>query len=182
VKATSISQIFGDSATNSSGKIQQLMHNPFISLKIVKETFNYLQDLYYYETIGILGYIDTKLPEWVYTLFALTISFLTLFEANKGFKLYWSQRIILWVIGIIVFMGSMLSIYLINPKENGYIVLGVQGRYFIPVLFPFLLAFNGLIPTRLSLAKYRIGVIILTVILSLALFGTEQALIDRYFG
>ena len=168
--------------TDAPAKINYLKTHPLYAFKLVDETWGYLKDMHYYQTIGVLGYLDTKMPGWVYSCITAIILFLALFESNKEHKFFIYQRILLLSVSLLVFLAIFVSIFLGNPASNGDVVFGVQGRYFIPILLPFLLTFNGLIPLRLNLSKYRFIVIILIVILFIVLLATEMTIIDRYFG
>ena len=180
-KANPTTLSLSDTSTDAAQKMQSLIHNPFLSFKVVKSTWDYVGDIHYYQAIGILGYLDTKLPQIVYDIFGLLILFLVLFESNKIFRLTIFQRVILIVAAIPVFFMTFDSLYLVNPKQNGFVATGVQGRYFIPIIFPFLLAFNGLIPLRLNLSKYKIVAGLLFIVLFFVLLSSQLTIIDRYF-
>jgi uncharacterized membrane protein len=110
------------------------------------------------------------------------IALVALFESNKKYKFNFYKRILFLLIPLLVFLAIFVSIFLGNHANNGDVVLGVQGRYFIPILFPLLLAFHGLIPSRFNLFKNRIALILLIIVLVIALVSTENTLIERYYG
>jgi len=159
-----------------------LIHNPFVSLKIVSQSIDRFSETYYRSTIGLLGYIDTILNQGVCQTFTFLIIVLALFEGSKEYRLLVYQRVILLAVAFIVFTGAYVAMYLINPKGNGFIATGVQGRYFIPVLFPFFLAFQGLIPFGTNLSKYKVLVFVLYIILFVALLNTEMTIAERYYS
>ena len=181
LKINSISTTPPNPDLDTAGKIKLLIHNPFVSLKIVGQSIDRFSDTYYKSTIGVLGYVDTMLNQGVYKTFTFLIILLALFEGSKDYKLLLYQRIILLAIPFVVFTGTYVAMYLINPKENGFIATGVQGRYFIPVLFPFFLAFQGLIPFGTNLSKYKVLVFVLYIILFIALVNTEMTVVERYY-
>lgn len=171
-----------DLNTDTQGKIKHLISNPFYYFTVLVETFKILKTQYYYEAFGVLGYLDTKLPGWVYTSFLSAFIFLILFESNKEHTFFIYQRSILLFIFITVFSAIILSFYLINQKRYGPIVIGVQGRYFIPVFFPFLLVLQGLLPVKINLTRQKIFALVLILVLIIALTGTQLTLIDRYYN
>jgi uncharacterized membrane protein len=181
LKINSISTTPPNPDFDTPGKIRLLIHNPFVSLKIVSQSIDRFSETYYRSTIGILGYVDTTLNDGVYKTFTFLILLLALFEGSRNSKLLLHQRIIFLVIPVIVFTGAYVALYLINPKENGFIATGVQGRYFIPVLFPFFLAFQGLIPFGTNLSNYKVFVFVLYIILFVALINTEMTIVERYY-
>jgi uncharacterized membrane protein len=171
-----------DPNANAPQKIASLIHNPFLPVRLVTETMNRFPGSHYRMTIGILGYADTKLPDGVYTTYTMTILFLAMIEGCKKFRLSIYSRILFWVLGIVIFLGAFVALWLINPRQNGFVVTGVQGRYLIPPLFCFLLAFQGLFPFQLNLSSRKILILLLFLILFTALFATQLTILDRYYG
>ena len=171
----------GDTFADTDKKIKSLLSNPFISFKILGHTI-YKNYVYYYQTvIGVLGYLDTVLNKGVYAAYGFLVIFLTLFETAR-FKLLRIHRILLVCIALSVFAGVILSLYFVNHRDNGLFVTLVQGRYFIPVLFPFFLAFNGLLKFNIDFSKNKIAAILVFIILIGALLSTQLTLSERYFG
>jgi uncharacterized membrane protein len=179
-KANAIS--LDDPATGAQEKIKTLLGNPFHAFSILNTTVPRSADIYYHTIIGVLGYLDTMLPEWVYKLYAFLIIFFALFEGSKEFTLKLLQRGWLLAISFAVFTGTILSMHLINGTENGLFVSGVQGRYFIPIVFPFFLAFAHLIPWRINFQKSRVLSVALYIILFIALLSSQIALSERFYG
>ena len=182
LKSNSLYLDYSDPNTDAQEKMKYLFNHPFFPIKIANETFGYFKDMHYYQTIGVLGYLDTKLPGWVYASFTIVIGILTLFESDKKHRLFIYQRVIFLFIAVMVFFMIISTLFLTNHRGNGLIVFGIQGRYFIPIIFPLLLAFHGLIPFRLNLSRRTIPALLLVLILIIALTGTQLALIDRYYN
>lgn len=150
---------------NSSARVMQLIRQPTLVFDMVHQTLRYFGPVYFKSTIGILGYLDTTLPSGVYTAFTLLILTLTMFEGDKKDGLLFWQRSFLLFIGLTVFLANLLAMYILATSEkSGLIVEGIQGRYFIPVLFPVLLGFHALLPMRFSIQRHRW--------LALTLYGT----------
>ncbi len=170
-----------DPSTEAPVKIKYLTNHPLFAFKLVGTTWEHLKDMHYYQTIGVLGYLDTKLPGWVYFCITAIIALLALFESDKKYKFIFCQRILFLLISLLVFLAIFVSIFLGNHANNGDVVFGVQGRYFIPILFPLLLAFHSLIPWRFNILKNRIALILLIIVLVIALASTENTLIERYY-
>ena len=171
-----------DPNADAPQKIASLIHNPFLPVRLVTKTMNRFPGDHYRMTIGILGYADTKLPDGVYTTYTIIILFLGMIEGCKKFRLSIYSRILFWVVGIVIFLGAFVALWLINPRQNGFVVTGVQGRYFIPALFCFLLAFQGLFPFQLNLSSRKVLILLLFLILFAALFATQMTILDRYYG
>jgi uncharacterized membrane protein len=171
-----------DPNTDAPQKLASLIHNPFLPVRLVTETMNRFPWHHYRMTIGILGYADTRLPDGVYTAYAMTILFLAMIEGCKKFRLSIYSRILFWVVGIVIFLGAFVALWLLNPRQNGFVVTGVQGRYLIPGLFCFLLAFQGLSPFQLNLSSRKVLILLLFLLLFTALFATQMTILDRYYG
>jgi len=62
----------------------------------------------------------------VYTTYTVIILFLALFEAATNSKFHIYQRVLLGAIGIIMFVWAFVALYLINPKQNGFVATGVK--------------------------------------------------------
>ena len=159
-----------------------LLHNPFLAVKIVLATMNYFPGAHYRMTIGVLGYGDTTLPQWVYTIYTLAILFLALFEGSAKLTSQIYQRVLLGMIAIVIFLGAFVALYLINPQKNGFVATGVQGRYLVPALICFLLALQGLVPLRINLSRHKIPVFLLFFSLFIALLATQMTIVERYYG
>ncbi len=94
------------------------------------------------EIVGVLGWLDTRLPAWIYTLIPGLLLLTALLDAPTH---RWPAR--LWL-GLL-FAGSsvaiFVSLYAIWSPVSYPAVLGVQGRYFIPFM-PMLAGFFGVSP------------------------------------
>lgn len=167
-----------------SGKdrINTLIDSPHLMFEVFSNTFKYFGEMYYKSTIGILGYLDTALPDRVYFIFAFVIIILALFEAKKMNTLLFPQRFLLFSVSIGIIFLTVLAMYSMTRQDAGMIAEGVQGRYFIPVLFPLFVSVNGLLPFRINILDHKLLIIILYLTLIYLLFVTEETLLFRYFG
>lgn len=170
-----------DMASIYSSKAAAFKHNPLMLFDVVKQTFGYFHLMYYQSTIGLLGYLDTVLPDVVYFGFTATLILLSLFGTQK-YRLTIKQRLLLFISSSGVMLAVILAMYLLTPNRSGLVAEGVQGRYFIPALFPFLLSFHGIFSGKMDLSRYKILVVGVVIVLLGCLTATEFTLIDRYFG
>lgn len=99
---------------------------------------------YYFTTMfgGLLGWLEIHVSNFViYLVAALTM--LTVFTENKVAKqIKVKHRILSILIIFAVFMLILLSMFFACSPYGEYVVLGVQGRYFLPIL-PLLLVVVG---------------------------------------
>ncbi|AQS84320.1 hypothetical protein A0U92_05505 [Acetobacter aceti] len=140
-------------------QLHNLIFSPWLLPELVKHAFTDHQGMeglpFWKEMIGVVGWIDTVMPAWFYN-FSLTVLGLSLFMiGNFNFK---KDIHIIFRFGVsFSLISSVLLIFFLEyltftPVGQDYVV-GVQGRYFLPLLpfLPFLvLGYDGSI-----LKKYR---------------------------
>lgn len=120
-------------------QLMYIVENPIVFLKILINTFRQYSFFYLNSFIGSLGWLDTNFPMIFIALYFLMLIIVAIFDTNPKinfnykFKLYWA------VIGVICVVIIATSIYIIwtslpNIGSIGHpIILGIQGRYFIPI-------------------------------------------------
>lgn len=142
-----LSNIVGQDGGMETYNRREILAQPDVYLKILRNTFFIKGKEYWYTLIGRpLGQFDNRLsfPLPLVVLFSICPFLAGIFgerEEMQGKKLHILQRIILFLIPlglIVLILSSMLFAY--TPKRTDY-VLGVQGRYFLPVLPLFILCF-----------------------------------------
>jgi len=126
---------------DSKKQLQFLQHHPSSIFTILIRT---LQDqgLYYIESfIGLLGWLDTKLPFLIYISFpfALIVSALES-KALKNHAL--TEKTLFALIWTISTSAILIGFYLLSTPVGNAIIGGIQGRYFIPIALPLLLIFG----------------------------------------
>jgi len=123
---------------DSNKQLQFLQHQPSSIFTILIRT---LQDqgLYYIESfIGLLGWLDTKLPFLIYISFpfALIVSALGSKTLKNNMLAEKTLFALIWTIST---SAILLGFYLLSTPVGNAIIGGIQGRYFIPITLPFLL-------------------------------------------
>ncbi len=102
---------------------------------------------YFMGLVGNLGWRDTPLPNWYYPFWLICFACLAWLTPARPFRTRLAAALVLALSS--VFIGIFLAMYLgFNPPGAGDIV-GVQGRYFLPLL-PFACLF---LPMLMSLVK-----------------------------
>ncbi len=127
---------------NSNPEIQTqfILSHPFVYLKTLSITLYLNLIILMYEAVGILGWLDVFLfpvTYWMYWLFFLLN---ILFCKGDEFRVFSSlyQRILL--LGLVLFNIILISTIIYVSWIQPYVISpfdGLQGRYFIPLLFPF---------------------------------------------
>ncbi len=135
---------------------------------------------YYRGFIGVLGWLDTFLPDLLYALYGVVLLVVALLDGSREFPIEGRRRSLLWVMTLGIAVLIPLVAYLAFTDVGDQRILGVQGRYFIPFAPAALLAlhnrkFAGRLKPPLSAAL--VGVFLVGVWAK-----TADAVISRYYG
>lgn len=150
--------------------------HPFQYLKILLKTFLVKTPRLYITMIGVLGYQDTILDYLTYLIYPFLIYFGVNAE-NFNFCLKKWQKL---VVGLTLLLGILItytSLYVMySPVEND-IILGLNGKYFIPLVLAFLLLFK---PIK---SKYNYEIVKYAVIIAivLILISSDVSLLHRFY-
>lgn len=139
----------GDSrveGTSVSGQLICILKNPFSYIKLlgissVKEAH---EMFFGYDALSRMGYLTTKYM-WCFNLSNFVTLFLLLYTVftsridKKGMDNLF--KMVLLFLLIIIWCLVWTSLYLSWNPVGSTVITGVQGRYFIPLLFPLLLVF-----------------------------------------
>ncbi len=127
--------------------------------------------------IGVLGWLDTPLPDFLYLFFAAAFLVIPLLDSNADINLTWSARLLGIGLYFAGFLG-LLSVFYLTKSETGASVFHpIQGRYLLPLSPVF---FLFLYQTRIKINRNWLG---LTA--AIALFGLVVALrvlLLRYYA
>ena len=135
--AHSLSVTFVSTAGISAiGQLQWLGAHPFEAIFVVYHTIMADKTFYYESAIGILGWLDTPLPHWVYPVFGFIICLTVaplLASLTRSLDT-WSPFLVATVFGTLLFLGVEVALYATWTPVGAPIVQGVQGRYLLPIL------------------------------------------------
>ncbi|WP_413307050.1 DUF2142 domain-containing protein [Bacillus sp. 1P10SD] len=153
-------------ATDPVSQLKTILLHPLSFLKKVIGTFIY-DDAIYLQFFGVFGWLDTPIP---YIISYLLIVFLTIaFTSEERLE---SENKETYIRGTILFLFFLIQaaivvtmLYLGFPQTNPKMVIGVQGRYFIPIFL--ILAFGMYV--LYPLLKKRYTVYFIVVVISLAI-------------
>ncbi|MHB0971739.1 MAG: DUF2142 domain-containing protein [Thermoanaerobaculia bacterium] len=124
---------------DSSARLKHVVDAP---LEFISETWHYvgahLGD-YVREIVGNLGWLDHPLPIWIPPVVAGGTVLVAMLDGPAVQRLSAAARLWVAIACIGVAAGLFLALHLGTPLE-GEFVEGLQGRYFIPALWPLLVA------------------------------------------
>jgi len=132
--------------------------------------------------VGLLGWLDTSLPAWIYFSYPLALVVGALSCRSVGREV-WFEKALLATISILICGAILLALYLTATPVGNAVIGGLQGRYFIPAALPLLLLFrnsHSLISPRhvvaALLVRYGPGLYVGAVLLA-----TLHSLWQRYY-
>ncbi len=148
---------------NPGQQISSIVASPAVFLiKFVYSFF--IQGSYYLSSmIGILGQGNLVLNSLVYFLYTILLTLTLLLDSAEQKSIYWYHR--LFSGGLIISLIGFISIvmYLTWTAVGATLVRGVQGRYFLPLLFLVPIATNGILIKKIEMHKVRLKVFLVIV-------------------
>lgn len=167
--------------TNPLGQVNFISAHFFSYPVILARTF-YRNFLYYFlGVIGLLGWLDYQLPPVGYVLSVLAGgSALLLDGAKKIFRV--PQRMFIVTMAVVTVLGIMTSMYIYSSREGWPMIEGVQGRYFIPLLFPVFLVMSEKTPQIVSVRNRLYLCYFMWLCMVAVLILTVVATYQRYYG
>lgn len=139
--------------------------------------------------VGRLGWVDTRLPGWFWSTFALLLLLFALIDGTPEFSLTLLQRTVSLCAAVIGIIVVTTAIYICCNPVRSAVIQGMQGRYLIPFLPAALLGFYNrklpgmiqaylFIPTR---TEGSIGAVVGAWLVFSILFSLK-ILLQRYYG
>jgi uncharacterized membrane protein len=104
-------------------------------LRTVVSDFVFMAQSY----VGILGWLDTKLPQLIYPTFYLVLLFIALTDNHMEFSFSYRQKIFLALIALSAFLIVATGQYITWTPVGAAKINAIQGRYLIPVIPPLVL-------------------------------------------
>lgn len=170
--------VFNSISTNISVKdqIKFVISHPIKYIIVLLRTIhNYWFD-YLKMYIGVLGWLDTTLPVSVYRVYIFIYLLILFFEDSTIIS--YKNKIIAVSIFIISFVLVMSALYASWSPVGNDLVIGVQGRYFIPIV-PLISLVIGK-RNKFIKDKYLTTIVVACVIICLSI--AVRTLIFRFYG
>ncbi|WP_246498213.1 DUF2142 domain-containing protein [Microvirga soli] len=162
--------------TDPGDQLAFLLANPLQIPGIAFSTLSVLWHHYLLQMIGVLGWMDAPLPRAAYVV--LGAGLIATF-ALEGFQVQPFLRWLFLAGSALACALIFLSLYMIwTPLGSPGPILGVQGRYFLPIL-PFLLF---LVPASKFLSTDKVKLSIFAACGVVGGIATVTTMIGRYYG
>lgn len=135
----SIEAYLEEAGVNSQEQINGIIRNPVNYLKVLYNNFKINGTYYLYSCIGeYMGWLTIMSPiQYVYLYIA--VLFAAIFVENNSEVLNKKEKIWTFMLALLMDLLIVTGLYIEWSKVNDLIVLGVQGRYFLPVTILMLL-------------------------------------------
>lgn len=139
--------------------------NPGDAFGIFKNTFNVNFTLWIAQSVGqSLSTCNLELPTWIVPVFITALVLSAQNVDGEEFALPRGMRAVLVALVFAVALAFMLTMFLTWIRSTDKIIIGVQGRYFTPVITAALIASHGsLIRLRRDISR---GLTVLAVLLA----------------
>lgn len=125
-----------------------LLTHPYETFLLIGNTIHRYMDHYVFSTIGTsLGWYQLNIPLHIGILFLVVLFFLLLRNGGDSRIEKKTEKALISIICLLGVMAAVGGMMIGNTPETSREVIGVQGRYFLPFLFPFLLV---LIPKKIT--------------------------------
>lgn len=152
---------------------QSSVFMPAIPRTILKNIYFYPQSF-----IGILGWLDTRLPKWFYFFYTFFLFFFSITDSNKNISVNITKKCIFAFVFSGIFLLIAKIMFLFWTKPGSSTIEGIQGRYFIPICLPAFLLFYNKRCGRIGFLNNNI-LPVLVIIVSLII--TIVTLLKRYY-
>jgi len=126
---------------DSKKQLDFLFHNPGAISTIIYRTMQDQGQYYIGSFIGLLGWLDTNLPSWIYLSFPLALITAALNSQPLTNRLLFEKNLLTFVWSLCT-GAILLGFYLLSTPVANTIIGGIQGRYFIPAALPLLLTLS----------------------------------------
>lgn len=137
-----------------SGQLHFIITHPFGFITAMARSFVYYGDAYIHEMFGVLGWNYVVLPLLILIPTIIAILLCGLYAREEFQKI--KVRALLLVASCCIGVASIFAIlYMGFTPVAKTMVDGVQGRYLLPFLIPFVIVLVSYVPVRLGLAKAR---------------------------
>jgi uncharacterized membrane protein len=154
--------------------------HPLAYARTIASSFWNHGDFYYYSLVGLLGWLTLYLPSFAYVLSAgaLLLSVLV----RPGYVARLPVYAVAW--NTLLLGGSaaliMTAMYLYGTRVRWWIVEGVQGRYFLPLLALAVATACSVVRLRPSRKASQAAFLVVTAIIAAELLTTSVAIVRAY--
>ena len=122
-------------------RLSEAFSNPFGIANIIAITLQAKLGFYCQSFLGSIGWLDTLLPQSMYSVILGAVIFSALADGSSQLSLKLKNRLWIGLITVSCFLVILLLLYLTFTPTGSMLIVGFQGRYLIPISPIFILVF-----------------------------------------
>jgi uncharacterized membrane protein len=126
-----------DAAAQQIGIMTQPQTFINATLQTVIEDGRFMYESY----IGVLGWLDTRLPDFIYWSYLLVLILVALVDCQPNIRIDAWQKILFMFTSLLAFLFVAAGQWITWTPLNAHKVSGIQGRYLIPIVPSIVLGF-----------------------------------------
>ncbi|AFC27527.1 hypothetical protein PM3016_560 [Paenibacillus mucilaginosus 3016] len=151
-------------------QLESILYNPYLFIGKLINTFIEF-DYLYVQFFGVFGWGETAAPYFAAIIFVILLvsNLVSEMKNNTSSENNVKQGIVLLFIGILSTVVIQSMLYLTWTQENGNVIYGLQGRYFIPIILIMMYSFYLLAPILKKINKQYIYILLIFIILLVSL-------------
>lgn len=166
-----------DTVANADLQFEFIKSHPLSYIWVLVKTFLIKTPRIYITMIGVLGWQDTKLDFITYLIYPVLMYFAVMADNFKFTLAKWQK----YIIGFVLIIGTIItytSLYLMWSPVGNNVVLGLNGKYFIPMMLPLLLLFKK-DAAKFDYEKVKFAIVIALILI---LVSSELSLLHRFYN
>lgn len=119
---------------SSFARLWEAVISPVDTLQLLGSTLAHHHAFYWKTMVGVLGWLDTPLPDAIYVYAAILLGAAILADATIPNVAHWQDRSAFAAAAVGYVVATLLILWAAWTPEGARIIDGVQGRYFLPIL------------------------------------------------
>lgn len=132
-----IANIFASGLVSTNqNSIADLIFNPIYTASLLKNTMVNNTAFYITSMIGGLDWLNVYIDN-IYIILIIVMFFVISLSEQSSYSV--RNKLIIIAVNIVIILGILVALYLSWTAKDSWIIEGVQGRYFLPLLLPFMI-------------------------------------------
>jgi uncharacterized membrane protein len=131
----------GSTQLDPAAQMQFILQQPKEYVKLVHKTYVAIFNQMMGEYVGVLGWIETYLPQWTYNSFYPIMLILLLLDYDPNIRVHIFQRLAALLPPPIMLVVIASALFVTWTRPGFEYFEGFQGRYLIPILPPLAVLF-----------------------------------------
>lgn len=115
-------------------RLWEALISPVDTLQLLCSTLAHHHVFYWKTMVGVLGWLDTPLPDAIYVYAAVLLGVAVLADSATPNAAHWQDRSAYAAAAVGYVLATLLILWAAWTPEGAQVIEGVQGRYFLPIL------------------------------------------------